>query len=111
MIPYFILKSSNMPPSLRIRRALLIDDDPVSLFVLAQMIAQQGWEVEKTQSPKVALKWLEGNGATRFDAVLTDYHMPEMKGLEVVASVREIDPSLATILITSDNERRTLSQS
>lgn len=90
---------------------MLIDDDPVSLFVLAQMIVQQGWEVEKTQSAKLALKMLEGNGAARFDAVLTDYHMPEMKGLEVVAAVREIDPSLATVLITSDNERRTLSQS
>ena len=76
---------------------LVVDDDEAVLDVLSGQITLAGYEVEMTASPREALASLR---RTRFAAIVSDYKMPEMCGLDLLARAREIQPGATRILIT-----------
>lgn len=43
--------------------------------------------------------------------VLTDYHMPKINGLDLLAWIQVHDPNLSTILVTAQNERELITRS
>jgi len=55
------------------------------------------WEVETYQDPREALRRAR---TTVFDAVITDYMMPEINGLELLQELRDIQPDTIRILLT-----------
>jgi CheY-like chemotaxis protein len=59
-------------------RILILDDDPAWLYVLALSLRSAGFTVTAFVSPHEALKNIH-----EADVLVTDYHMPEMTGLEV----------------------------
>ena len=42
----------------------------------------------------------------KFDVVITDYHMPEMKGCQIVEAVRAMDPNAYVIVITGNPDKK-----
>lgn len=81
-------------------RVLLVDDDPS----LADLMANQLGDLRETFSirietdPNDALEAVESGG---IDCVVSDYHMPQMTGLELLRYVREMDADLPFILFTA----------
>jgi len=59
-------------------RILILDDNPALLQVLALCLRSGGFTVTTFASPREALKNIH-----EADVPVTDYHMPEMTGLEV----------------------------
>jgi len=82
-------------PALRI---LLVDDDVLVSMNTANMLIDLGHDVLEAHSGVHALRMLESEGA--FDAVITDYAMPGMNGLELATKITTGHPQMLVILAT-----------
>ncbi len=69
-------------------RALIVDDDELSLEILQDVLVQWGYEVERARNGKEALPRLRKHS---IHLVVTDWEMPEMNGLELCRAIREED--------------------
>ena len=78
-------------------RILVIDDDPVTLGVIAQMLRVNGYEVVAAPSGESGIKELESD---HYELVLTDLMMPETGGMEVLESVVSEFPNTKCIILT-----------
>ncbi len=67
-------------------RILAIDDDPVNLRVLSNVLSEEQYEVETVISGKEALKQLEWK---EWDLIISDVMMPGMSGYELTRSIRK----------------------
>ena len=76
----------------------VIDDEPIILEVLGQLLSSEGFEVEISASGEEALQKYESRP---FDIVLLDLMMPDMSGLEVLRTIRRIQPQALVIIITA----------
>jgi CheY-like chemotaxis protein/anti-sigma regulatory factor (Ser/Thr protein kinase) len=90
---------------------LLVDDEPTSLFMLRVLVERAQLPCLVARNGEEAIATLSARSPSAFDAVLTDFLMPGISGIELVERIRDLDPSLATLIITSDSERETLSSS
>jgi DNA-binding NtrC family response regulator len=85
------------------RRVLIVDDEPLILEVLSEHFKTE-FEVE------TAINGADALGAIlrrRPDVVLLDINMPRMNGVEVLKDIKQIDESIAVIMVTA-NEQVTL---
>ena len=93
------------------KRMLLIDDNLLFLVALEGILIASGndWRTVKAMNGREALVELEGQ---TFDLIVTDYQMPGMNGLELLAAVRQKLPETPVIMITGDdsNELREQAQ-
>ncbi|MDH5423962.1 MAG: response regulator [Gammaproteobacteria bacterium] len=70
------------------KRVLVVDDNEVSLEILAEMMRDFQFEVDVEPSGAAALARVEIAGDGYYDVVLTDWSMPGMNGDEVVRKLR-----------------------
>lgn len=83
------------PPA---RRVLVVDDEPDMRNLLARVLVKKcGYEVRQADS---GTKGLEVITFWRPDVVLTDIKMPGMDGIEFFQRLKEIDPTMTTIIMT-----------
>jgi len=89
------------------RRILLVDDDASALMALEFHFRREGWEARTASSAEQAL------GAVhefRPDIVLTDVHMGEMTGLELLARLHAAMPGTDVIVMTGQDDMGTTIQ-
>ena len=96
------------PPA---KRVLVVEDDPVSRGFLEIALARQGYAVSVAGDVTEAEQQLSPAGIGAFSCVVTDYRMPGRTGLDLLAWIKESDPSLATILVTGESERHLIAES
>jgi CheY-like chemotaxis protein len=97
-----IAQSEDVSESKRFRRndeILIIDDDPTVLEVVARIVTFLGFTALPTASGQEALTRLEQSGTVPQCAIV-DLTMPDMDGLETLASLRKILPELPVLLTT-----------
>jgi two-component system, NtrC family, response regulator AtoC len=82
-------------------RVLLVDDEPSIVFALKELVQARGWEPLLARSGPEALGLVD-----RADAVVTDFSMPDMDGMELLRAIRERDESLPIILLTAHGSER-----
>jgi signal transduction histidine kinase len=68
-------------------RLLIVDDQEDIRLMLQILLDDEGWETEVAASGEEALAL--GDRAARFDAVVVDYRMPGLDGMEVARKFRE----------------------
>jgi signal transduction histidine kinase len=73
---------------LRGKRVLVVDDNDHARTVLSGMLRNLDFDAEQVSSGKAALEVLSQQ-ASSFDAVLLDWQMPGMSGLETAREVRK----------------------
>ncbi len=76
---------------------LVVDDHPEVLNVHRAMLESLGRQAVATTSPTHALEMAR---MYRFELALVDVSMPELRGDELVALMREVDPDLPVILVS-----------
>lgn len=91
---------------------LVADDHPVNLQYLSHLLRNMGHEATLCENGQQALVLAREND---FDALLLDYHMPEMDGLEVTRAIRNSPAPLCRVkifLLTADvvNDTRQLAR-
>lgn len=81
------------------KRVLVVDDDEDIRTILCTMLSEAGYNIYVACD---GLEAVEALKKRRYDAVLTDYHMPKMDGLELLDLAQAMWPQLPVILATSD---------
>jgi two-component system response regulator AtoC len=82
-------------------RVLLVDDEPSVLAALRELVQERGWEPLLARSGAGALDLVD-----RADAVVTDFSMPDMDGMELLRAVHDRDETLPVILLTAHGSER-----
>ena len=80
---------------------LLVDDDELVADVLVSLLADAGNDVVTANSAEQAFAIVQ-SAETAFDAVIADYRLPSLSGLEVIESVRQRWPGATTIILSGD---------
>ncbi len=80
---------------------LVVDDEAAVAMVLSRGLTYAGYDSVVAGSGQEALDRLAEKS---FDVLLTDIHMPRLRGDELQRIARERDPDLTVLLITAANE-------
>jgi signal transduction histidine kinase len=84
-------------------RILLIDDSPVVLASVAELLESRGYEVVTAERAETGLEILLTG---QFTVVVTDVRMPGMDGLEMLAAIRSRAPLLPVIMLSSATDAK-----
>jgi len=78
-------------------KVLLVDDEKDFLEIMSERMQARGIEVITSDSALEALNMIEKES---YDAIILDFMMPEMDGLETLKAIKEKRPELQIILLT-----------
>ncbi len=90
-------------PSVAGGRVLLIDDSPVVLDAVGDLIESWGHQVTTAERADAGLEAL---GQSSFDVVVADVSMPGMDGLELLAAMRRAQLDIPVIMLSASNDSR-----
>src|SRR5687768_3542533 len=99
--------TSTPPPDDAIAgRVLVADDQPDVLAALRLLLKMNGFAVATASSPADVLNALEGAASRSFDALVMDLNYARdttsgREGLELVARVKALDPTLPVVVMTA----------
>ena len=79
------------------QKALVIDDDISTLELMQFYLESLEFEVITAEN---GTKAIESVKETRFDVILTDLHLPDFDGIEIVKQIKQILPETEIIMIT-----------
>jgi len=79
-------------------RILIVDDEPLIRWSLAETLAEAGHVISQAGDGAAALRALRMDP---YDVVLLDYRLPDSNSLALLASVRQIAPGSAVIMLTA----------
>jgi DNA-binding NtrC family response regulator len=78
-------------------RILVVDDDPLILDSISELLKLEGYQVDAAGTPQQALKLLE---VGRYNLLVTDVNMPNVNGFELLKVVKQNYPETVVVLIT-----------
>ena len=84
--------------SAKVAHILVVDDDKMVRDVLVRQMQEWGYHVHEAADGLSALAVVESG--VLFDLLVTDFAMPSMTGLQLIAAVRERQPTLPAVLLT-----------
>ncbi|MGC1966665.1 MAG: LytTR family DNA-binding domain-containing protein [Candidatus Acidiferrales bacterium] len=85
-------------------RVLIVDDEPLALTALAQILAARA-DVERFDSAPDALEAQQRLSKDVYDVMLLDINMPELSGLELLGRLQRSDrPAPSVVLVTAHSE-------
>jgi two-component system NtrC family response regulator len=79
-------------------RILIIDDDESLRKVIGYMLEEAGYDVVRAASADEGLRAI---AERRPDLVLSDIKMPKKDGIELLADVKRLDPSIPVVILTA----------
>lgn len=80
-------------------RLLIVDDDPSIVKLLGRFAGELAFETLETVRPSEALAMASKQ---HVHVAVIDLHMPEMEGIELMKSLRQLNDQMQVILITGD---------
>jgi two-component system response regulator PilR (NtrC family) len=89
-----------MDENLRALRVLVVDDELLIRWSIAETLAHAGHTVIEATDGTSAIVALK-NDAERIDAVVLDYRLPDSNDLTLLSTVRRLSPDSAVILMTA----------
>ncbi|WP_428510617.1 PAS-domain containing protein [Roseateles sp.] len=95
-------------------RALIVDDNPLSLTLLGQMAQTLGWQADLASSGEAGLARLEAanSEAQGYQLVLIDWQMPGLDGFETARRIHALDSAATAplLIMVTAHGRELLSQ-
>jgi CheY-like chemotaxis protein len=82
-----------------IKTILVVDDEPENRRIYSEILSDLGYRV--IDEPDGASALSDIRQGEKIDLVITDYKMPGMNGLELVATLRNILPSIPVLMLTA----------
>ena len=77
---------------------LLVDDEEMVVTSIKSFLTlETDYEVVTFTSPRKALEYVNNN---KVDLVISDYLMPDIDGIELLAKVKEMQPEATRVLLT-----------
>ena len=78
-------------------KVLLVDDEQDFIRLLAERLETRGLKVKAVPGGPEAIEKVKEES---FDAIILDFLMPEMNGIETLKHLKKINPDLQIILLT-----------
>ena len=78
-------------------RVLVVDDDDTLLLLCGRLLREAGLVVECCGSPMEALARIQDR---RYDAIVSDFCMPDLSGLALLKAARAFDATVPFVLMT-----------
>ncbi len=79
-------------------KVLLVDDEIDFLEVMSQRMTARGLEISTAESAEQAISIIKKK---TFDAVVMDFQMPGMNGMEALKIIKNNNPEMQVILLTA----------
>jgi len=91
-----------IPPGLKksALRVLVVDDEPLVLWSITEMLRSHGMEVEEASTANTALRAFTAQDGPP-DAVLLDLNLPDSNDLGLLTMMRKLAPRTRVILMTA----------
>jgi DNA-binding response OmpR family regulator len=86
------------------RRILVIEDDEEMRSLLTDFIEESGYAADTVETGSDALRKI---ARQRFDLIITDYRMPGLSGLDILAGIKKLQPGAHIIFITAFGSEET----
>jgi two-component system NtrC family response regulator len=77
---------------------LIIDDEEAQRNILKGYLDKKGYRIFSASSGTEGIELIQKN---MIDIVLSDYKMPDKTGLEVLETVKEINPEISFVILTA----------
>lgn len=90
-----------------VKKALVIDDQRVTVIVIEEVLKNNGYEVITTTDSSLAQHLVENKHP---DIVILDILMPNVDGIELLKIIRKNHPNLPIITISSDPQYLRMSE-
>lgn len=84
---------------------LVVDDDKNTRAYVAKILSGKNWHVDTAADGQTALLLVKNNS---YSAVVLDYRMPGMDGLEVCRRIKEIQPNTREVFLTGYATTKTI---
>ncbi len=81
-----------------IEKVLLIDDEPIMLRLIAEILERKGKEISLAENGSLAIEKLKTES---FDLIITDMCMPKKTGLDVMMAAKDLQPQCPVIIATA----------
>jgi CheY-like chemotaxis protein len=82
----------------KVKKVLLIDDEPDITFTIRSMLNDNGFQIDTFNDPITFLKLYRSNF---YDLVILDIKMPTMDGFELYIKIKEKDPKAKICFLTA----------
>jgi putative two-component system response regulator len=82
-----------------VARVLVAEDDPLTRRFIQDTLAFAGHDVTTARNGGAAIASIDSPGC--FDAVITDYAMPQANGVDLIAHAQRVDPMISCIVVTA----------
>lgn len=84
----------------RLQVVLIAEDDPGSLMALAVCLGLEGYETLQATDGEAALARYDERGG-QVDFVITDFHLPDCNGMELIAELRWQGSTIPMLIVTA----------
>ena len=95
--------ASRVPTARRAATVLIVDDEPLVMGLISEVLEEQGYEVVCYTDARQALAWAR-SPASSFDLLVTDQTMAGLTGVELARELLALRPSLPIVLCTGFSE-------
>lgn len=82
------------------RHVLVIDDEPLIRWSVAESLADLGFDVEQAADAASGLRAVT-TSATPFDVLIVDLRLPDMDDLSLVGTLRQLAPRATLVVMTA----------
>ena len=82
------------------QRVLVVDDEPLIRWSVAETLAAVGMDVQQAGDAATALRLMTTDPAP-FDVIVLDLRLPDMHDLSLLATMRQLQPGCAIVLMTA----------
>ena len=89
-------------------RFLVVDDEPLVREMLNDILIDLGYDVVGQANDGISA--IEKAAQLKPDVICLDINMPEMSGLDALASIKTSNKSIVVIMVTANNDSSTVQQ-
>ena len=83
-------------------RILIVDDSSTMRRIIGNVVMQLGFSRDDFDEAEDGVKAWKILSESQYDIILTDWNMPNMNGLELVKTIRNVNKKVPIVMITTE---------